>query len=451
MDRTYLLGLFCFFSFGFFSSAEPESPPQLVREVAEGFHEAMVVCPDRIWPNYSWSDYKILFVQNEQQSSWLWDASSNQFKAYDNSQLAESTLNAGFKFFEIEGKPTTSLALNGESRDSLFELGAHEFFHFKGQEGWDLRQKEGRGTLYPVEATPRLYRRALFDSLLSYFASNSETDLGQASYWYNKWKTEFPGEVVRSTDDYEGTAEYVGDMALILSQLGCESSETELRRSVLAHVSGGAFGLFVSGRRFQLDNEGYDIGALASFVLRFQENLKMSWTEEIKSGVSPVEILLRDVTQVPAEISPEITELFENTENRVNSQIGVLADQAIQWLPDSSFIRIPFHYEFLQGNFYPSFFGVDRKSGLDFMAMARDHRFISENLAGSNFLVKTGAVVFSTYSAACPNQFAYIVVNQNAFDKAEGTFLLESEVVSGKLVGKIVESSDDGFRYFCIE
>jgi len=81
----------------------------------------------------------------------------------------------------------------------------------------------------------------------------------------------------------------------------------------------------VSGDQLELDNEGYDIGSLSAFTLRFiQKNT--TWHDEVKNGETPLAILLKNVTPIDDTVPTDIKTKFLQTQNASNAIIASWID-----------------------------------------------------------------------------------------------------------------------------
>ncbi len=101
------------------------------------------------------------------------------------------------------------------------------FFHNQAQKSWTRDGVGSRGTLYPVDWKPRLYRRMIFDNLKNYLSLQNTTSSQKARYWFEKWTREYPEEVKASTDGYEGTARYAESLAKIIVRTGCRGRQSK--------------------------------------------------------------------------------------------------------------------------------------------------------------------------------------------------------------------------------
>ena len=431
--------------YGCLGTNTPDERLQDVVEITTKFAQTMIDCPERIWADYSWNGFKVALVYPSSENSWVWDASSNELAEIGNHELPRPSLTSGFAFFEMDGQPTMSLNMeHDQENDDVFRLGVHEFFHDQGQIGWN-RGAMGRGTPYPVLAEPRLYRRMMLDNLKRYLEYADPDDLGRVRYWYELWADD-PLELSLTTDQIEGTAFYMEFFASVLAERGCWVSDAELRLAAIERAK-SVFGFSVSGEKFQLDLEGYDIGGLAALILRFDRKPLREWNQEIAEGETPLTVLLREVAPKIDEGPPQhLVELFGETAQRVNEELGSLVDVAIDSWPDASFIRLSSPIDYLMSNFSPSAFIYSRVLETELFPLGRDHPFLSPT---SDYILREGAVVRADWIPACEFFGFMNLVPEASIHVVDGVAELASGTVSGRLAGQMKDEA--GFRYFCVQ
>jgi hypothetical protein len=322
------------------SDPEPQVP-QAVSALTAKYDLTMMQCPDRIWYNYNWADLKVIFAYPSGDWSWAWDASSDHIERISNKVLVLDNIKKPYDFFEWNEQAAMSLNMENEAEEDddktawLFYFGVHEFFHNQGQKDW--KKQRGRMTAYPFEWEPRLYRRMMFDNLKRFLEHEHPLDLGRARYWYDQWAQD-AYEVGETTDGYEGTAKYVDRLAEVVWELGCSATDDQLRTRTYEKVN-AEFGYPTSGEIMNLAAEGYEMGALAAFILRFSGQSLATWNARMALGDTPVEVLLKDVTPVPEEAPLQLIEMFKQAADRLNKE-QTLVDLAISRWGDPAFVRL---------------------------------------------------------------------------------------------------------------
>lgn len=441
---TTLLALFVFLS-----AFTQNQAPSEVQLLTENFNTAMMSCPQKIWSNYKWDGLKIVLMYPSKNDSWIWDATTNKTQTISNTELPTSAIGSMYEFFELNGHKVMSLNM-GEDISDVFKLGVHEFFHHIGQENWTINQTGGRGTLYPLDGVPRFYRRMIYDNLKQYFQTGNQISLGHAKYWFNKWTLEFSNETQATTDGYEGTAKYVEIMAAAVIKLGCSATNEKIKAEIINIVTSD-FGFSVSGQHLALDSEGYEIGGLAAFILKFSEFKLSDWNSRISAGETPLQVLLEPVVPIVEPPPAGLMDQFEQAAQKVNEERGPILDNDISNWNNKSYIRVPAPYSWLQSNLMPQFFAHSSELDLDLYPLATDHQYISPRLDGSNYQIKTNGVLFSYYTTACSSdQYSFTLVPEELFVHEGRSANLTSGSVLGHLVGEI-KTDEQGYKYFCTE
>lgn len=90
--------LLAFFTLVAVTTAKADQVPQDIIKLTERFHKTMVICPDRIWADYSWSGLRVLFAYPHRQNSYLWDVSTNSIQEVRNEKLSPSAVMSSFIF-----------------------------------------------------------------------------------------------------------------------------------------------------------------------------------------------------------------------------------------------------------------------------------------------------------------------------------------------------------------
>ena len=443
------------------SARANEYPSEKVIGLVDQFRRTMTQCPERIWSNYNWNGLNILFMYPSQDDSWIWDINTHVIRRIDNRNLFSSTLGSLFDFFEIIGKRTLSLNMEDEfyiSDNQLFSVGVHELFHYHGQRGWSRKdngeQPRYQGTVYPMDDTPRYYRRMLFDNIARYFASdNNEEYLKQGKYWFDKWVDEYPDELVSSRDNAEGTAVYVETMARALATSGCTATEEQLKNRVLSRVR-YTFGSYVSGQSLALDREGYDIGGLAALILRFNNSDLLDWNQKMAEGNNPLEVLFEGVTRVPEDDNESIRQLFSHAATAINREYGLILDDDIENYSNKDYIRVPAPDYWRQSTLSVSFFAYSNEIGKVMSPHSQDHHFISPAEDGSDYIFKRDTVAFRYPRLPphpCPGMYnKFVLVHRDAINIENRVAHASNEIIEGRLVGELKED-DEGYSYFCVE
>lgn len=275
------------------------SPREMLGKAASLLTTTMLQCPALIWPSYDWKNINVMLTA-EGEGTLLWNGSQGgSVSEVAPNEVPARAVTGMYSFFENRGVRTLSLYVRKNDRylispTAVFRLGVHEGFHFLGQAGWSDKPGGQRSTLLPLEDKPRLYRRLMFRRLKEHVLSGApdSASLHQAAFWFQKWKSEFPHEVNSVTDGYEGTAEYAETLAHLVGLNGCQISESGLQQKLIDFLRTSA-----ETQEFMhtaLDSEGYSMGSLAAYALRFNQK-RGDWYARVKTGETPLEILFENV------------------------------------------------------------------------------------------------------------------------------------------------------------
>lgn len=418
------------------------------RQVAQ----VMLDCPGRVWPNYDWKKLQVLYVRAEEKTSLLWKGSDRSVVQVENKDVPEEALFSLYSFFDFRGLATLSIQpeMEGErplDQVTLLRIAVHEFFHDQGQKDWNTSQLEKRGTLYPLESDARFSRFMLFDRLQrSYLAKKTDPSLlSKASHWYRHWKQAHPFEATHNTDIPEGTAQYVDLVAASLVEKSCQVSEKDLTET-LRRWARRELGRTMTGDDFDLSAEGYDMGAIASLILRLDTKVP-DWHARVAKGESPLEILLSGVTPAPEEGDKGVlSKMNKNIADR-NRQIGAVVDGPIKTISDKNYVRIMLGTDWMQGNFSPLFEVLPRQYpswGLIPMALEMD-------LTGDGTKLKTkrNTVYFENgFSEVCADAGFILILPVAALTADGDGFKVKTPLVEGRLRGTMKKDAD-GFSWIC--
>ena len=282
------------------------------QKAAESIFDIYSNCPDRIWNGYNLKDLDILFVDEEQEELFEVSLAENRVSIRNKSEFNKSFLSSSFSFFKQDGKSFMSINVRSflagvdfskQNTEKVFErafrLALHEAFHGTLQTKWIKKKRGPRGTFVPIQAEPRLYRSMIYKRLLEAIANDSQESLGKAKYWYNKWKIEFPHEVLSSMDRTEGSARFVDDRAWALwAAGGCSATEASIQKKH-AEIIANKNDPSLDGRYFSLDSEAYTLGSAALAAVGIEKNQKIY--EEVAQGESPLSAAFARISVVTDE------------------------------------------------------------------------------------------------------------------------------------------------------
>lgn len=282
-----------------------------------GLEDAMINCPDRIWPKSRWDHLTVIFTMKEQHLAYQGSVNSDQleFHPIEFSKLASKYRTGAFTM-ETEGNSKILAISSGSVRyrgdvpnmKDDFELTIHEGFHFIIQKSWKSALSKSATTsryeVYPFDGQPRYLRYKIFKSLDKYYRNGHSKDLREASYWLNTYKEKFAEDYQKNlyTDAIEGSAMYAGVVGASLAYSGCDTTEEELKKESLLRLdqynSSAGNGLFENG------SEPYVLGLVAGMILRGSKS-KIGWESKVAHGQSPTDILLANIVPSTPEVNDD--------------------------------------------------------------------------------------------------------------------------------------------------
>lgn len=431
----------------------------VVDRVAKSFYQVMGSCPDLIWPNYSWKDLDIVLARKAAKDQTVVSVRDGKSRQVPSNQFPQEALETSFSFFELGGRQMMSLSVTeaaetssdlSQAADEVYALGIHEAFHFLVQATW--KESDAiRGTEYPISHEPRLVRRLLFDRLKSAFLDPKKRDayLGYASFWFEKWKANYPYELKTTTDGYEGTARYADAVAKILQSKGCGAKKSEFDHLLAATVQ-TELGSSVSGTELALDAEGYEIGSLAAFILQYQMG-HTSWMAEIASGKTPVEVLLSGVTAVlDNSIDPKLRKQFETSGIKAQKEAEALVGESVQRTNDPSAVIIALPQNWFNGSYSPLGFFVDSKNERAYIPL--EDALTLKSPSGTGTLDSKPKAVILDSQGPCASRWNFILLKSDLTEKSVAgqlTLAISSPFLKGTVAGNYQYDSASKLAWFC--
>lgn len=384
--------------------------------------KTMLDCPARIWPNYDWKSFQVVLLRSQRKTSLLWKGRDRSVSEIDNSRLEPKSFDGLYDFFELDQVSTMSVQPEPQPGEramdalTVFRVAVHEFFHIEGQKSWIVPERQKRGTAYPLEAKARFARFMLFDRLFRYFldAKHDEKWLGLASHWYKQWVRDFPEEAANNTDIPEGTARYLDLMAAAIADRGCASGDADLY-GALVPLSRANLGGSVTTGEFSLSNEGYDLGTIASLVLRMVKK-DPAWQELAAKGVSPLASLLKDVSPIAEDGDLNVKAKMERDIGKQNYQIASVVGTQFDGIGRKDVLRVSVASSWMPANFSPMF-ELLPKAYPDWTAMPMMEMRLKD--ATTDLKTSPGTVYFDTASP-CSASFTLLIPNDKIAKEKNG-------------------------------
>jgi|GEM_PF-3420075 len=422
-------------------------PQAFVDATHTGYHKILLGCPDLIWPGSNWSNLNFLLFSHREKKAWLIGADFDQPKVLLASEFALPAQGLSYSFGEIESKTTVFLATDiyqgmDISASRTFRLGVHELFHRVFQKNW-VKPSKSRWPEYPLEWKPRYLRRMLFDSLKAALLSNQS--MYPAIFWYQRWRIEFPEELSRATDGYEGSARYIDLQAATLSRLTCAATKDEVKADYLKYFAYLSF-----DTDMDLDLEGYYLGSLGLFMLDLRDGTK-NWTKQLPLGKTPLELLLNGYAHPGIADNDELAREYREKIEARNLEVEKVIGPEIDLFKSKDALRIAIPASWKQPDFYNTeqSYLVRELKNLEFSPLAASHSFSSQT--GSITLSK-GKALFIGESPAlspCPDHSLDFFLLAKAAVKSEGAIYScdPSSGVSCNFIGS--PRLRDGVTWIC--
>ena len=274
-------------------------------------------CPDRIWPGLTLTKKPYIVLDKSSGTSVVVTHDKCGVPSYRSPNDSEVTQNhfeskSHFEITSINKKKGVIIKWSENPKDLAFSLTSdkafsllvHEAFHVCDQshKHWEkvdeLKKGVDRFSQKTEGCTPRKYRAYIRHYLEKALKKGINSDgyktaLQKAAWWNKEYRKKFPEEfkLANIGDIVEGSAEFATVRAKALREKGCQAREEELQKAYSKHYFKGR------GRYPKVletpDSEAYNIGSLASALL--EKSSSPGWHKKIEEGVSPVQLLLKDI------------------------------------------------------------------------------------------------------------------------------------------------------------
>lgn len=316
---------------------------------------------DKVWPglNYENHNFLLFVLDNDQniEKIWLMNTKEKREISRDKAENIQVPKNFAYSKLEFEGKPSIASSISISVLDSpfskdniLYRIITHEMVHFYYQPMSLLENEGDRGTLYPLDYKPRLYRKMLFLNLCDAFVNNDKAKyLSQAKYWFEKWKTEYPNEFksIENTDIIEGSTRYIEYLGEGITR---DMKPEELNKYLVSKT----LKISKEGYSLSADSESYELGYISGILLDI--NLPNWKNEFYNNKKAPVDILLEKVVPIEEKMNPKIEkELIDSIEEN-NKKISSNIENLVKAEKDIKIPYLKINKLYLSGNFIPDGF-----------------------------------------------------------------------------------------------
>lgn len=403
----------------------------------------------QIWPGADYSKMYLLLTNGSD----YWAIDSQGIEKLPYAEAPESiriNQSSGFFFAKATYKGQPAMAVHSVEDNFLvadkvpfvFSLATHEAFHLYVQPLWSVQlpsmaTRTSRATTYPSNVTPRLYRRLIFEEMLT--ATTLIEALGTAKYWLERWKEEFPAESgqIIYNDIVEGTAKYVEIMADVYAIMEPRSSAEQIKAAALKLIKEqlDQFAFFGS-----LDSESYPLGSLAGWLL---DKVQPSWKDGFSTDPHTLLDLLLDKVQPTKQDPPQNHWINDIVSLRQKADAAILEPFIADWKDTSKvLVALP---EQMKSSFNTSgFFSVSAVGGNIIANIV-----VELGWAGGS-AVLTNLTVLEERVSAC-GEASYLVfplASQN-FTLSGNKVTINLPTIKGEFTGSLVENN--GRTYLCAQ
>lgn len=297
---------------------------------------------DKVWPGYNYKNHNVVFFNISESGSikeaWLINADGSRKLSDGEYTKITPPQPGGYDKISFEGKPSISISADEKSikednaLDNFYRITTHEIVHFYYQkEATNNFDVGNRYQEYPLDKTPRLYRKMVYKNLIEAYENPTKENesLGKAKYWLDKWKKEFSQEYkdIKSTDIVESTARYTENIgSFITDKLTKEEFEKNAKNNIKKNED------FLSA-----DSESYEIGYVAALIL---DNKSPNWKNNFyKEGMTVEEKLLENVKEIPEKPDSEVEKRINKTVDQYNKTTAKSIEDIIKSEKDK---KIPY-------------------------------------------------------------------------------------------------------------
>lgn len=303
---------------------------------------------NKIWPDLDFSNNStvIFLLGNDGKAikAWAIDISGKkELSSSEYSKLNYPDAN-GFSKDTFNGKDSIFVSLsavNNEIKEIIdtYEYATHELIHAYHQPKDYI--EGSRNQKYPIEYEPRIYRTMIYRNLSNALTADddniSKNHIQKAAYWFNKWKNEYPNEYedIRTTDIFEGHAQYVAKLADLTNKDKITKEDFSKKINPNAILT-------------NLGTDSYDLGFVALALLdRNDPNFKNDF---FKLQKSPIELLLENVTPVEDIADENLSTEIKKQIDKVNSETKTFIENILTSLNDKSIPYLKVNSDYIEGS-----------------------------------------------------------------------------------------------------
>ena len=142
---------------------------------------------------------------------------------------------------------------------------------------------------------------------------------------------------------------------MAVSDLGCGAGENALKSRVIELLQKDKSPYATAKKMLELDTEGYYVGSLAAFILRYIDK-GADWRTQIETGVSPVDLALKGRAPLDEPSDEKLKSAYDDAAASANQKIGAILDPELALYKDPSSVHVVMGRSILISTYSPSGF-----------------------------------------------------------------------------------------------
>lgn len=309
----------------------------------------------KVWPGLNYENHNLLLFKLDNDDNiekiWLINTKEKREVLKEEVKRIEAPMVFGYSEIEFQGKPSIMMSIDdsvlkteGLSYEFIYDIATHELVHFYYQPESSLKFQGDRGTQYPIDYEPRLFRKMIILNLCKAFETKDkekEKYLSKAKYWLEKWKSEYKDEykAIQNTDIVEGSVKYIECFGTIIK---ANITPEELERAIKLKLPSDIFYLSV-------DAESYTLGYIAGVLLDISY---LDWKNKYyENNKTPVDILLDRVKPIEEVANKEEENNIKKLVKERNQEIALEIEDIVKAQKNIEIPYLKIKESYMSGSF----------------------------------------------------------------------------------------------------